>query len=89
MAENEAKLLKEVPFKVDKQKITTNIFLLNTQFKKRNVTCFLLCPLIPPGLGKDNIIFQMLLFFPEQTCMNSTAWTTIFRLGIYNQSGSH
>ena len=55
MAENEAKLLKEVPFKVDKRYITTNIFLLNSQFKKRNVNYFLLCPLIPSGLGKNNI----------------------------------
>ena len=62
MAENEAKLLKEVPFKVDKRQITTNIFLLNSQFKKINVNCFWLCPLIPPGLGKNNISPENIYF---------------------------
>ena len=52
------KLLKEMPLKVDKYKIAADIYLLHNQFKKINVICFWLCPLVAIGKGKTLISLQ-------------------------------
>ena len=52
------KLLKEMPLKVAKYKIAADIHLLHNQFKKKNVICFWLCPLVATGKEKNLISLQ-------------------------------
>ena len=46
MTKNEAKLVKEVPLKMTEYQKTVVIHLLYTEFKKKNMISFSLCPLI-------------------------------------------
>ena len=55
------KLLKEMPLKVDKYKIAADIYLLHNQFKKINVICFWLCPLV--ATGKEKTLISLHIFY--------------------------
>ena len=52
------KLLKEMPLKVAKYTIASDIHLLYNQFKKINVICFWLCLLVATGKEKTLISLQ-------------------------------
>ena len=61
------KLLKGMPLKVAKYKIAADIHLLHNQFKKINVICFWLCPLVATGKEKTLISLQNLYFLCNLT----------------------
>ena len=61
------KLLKEMPLKVAKYEFATDDYLLHNQFKKINVICFWLCPLVATGKEKTLISLQNLYFLCNLT----------------------
>ena len=61
------KLLKEIPLKVANYKIEAYIYLLFNQFKKINVICFWLCPLVATGKEKTLISLQNSYFLCNLT----------------------